>query len=582
MARPVRVRFAPSPTGPLHIGGVRTALYNYLFARKMGGTMILRIEDTDSQRFVPGAEEYILESLEWCGIRIDEGVGAGGPHAPYRQSERREIYLKYALQLVEAGWAYYAFDTAEELDALRREAEGRGEAFAYNYTVREKLATSLALPAEEVRARIDRGDQWVIRFRMPENEVVEMDDLIRGHVEVNTSTLDDKVLYKSADALPTYHLANIVDDHLMEVSHVIRGEEWLPSLPLHYLLYKAFGWTATQPAFAHLPLLLKPTGGGKLSKRDGDKMGFPVFPLFWKSPTTGETAHGYREDGYFPEAFINMLALLGWNPGTEQEIFSMQELIDNFSLERVSKSGARFQPDKAKWFNAQYMHHKSDAELAALYQPILRGHGIEVADEVAGRAAGIMKERATFITDLWDLTSFFFVAPAEYEEKQTRKYWKGQNPEILRELRSVLAAIDDFSLENTEYVVFESPITMLCDSPSNYMKEPECFAFMASVPTVWDETVALTGSVGEYIAIARRSGDTWYIGAMTDWTPRELELDLSFIGNGNYDIESFADGINADRAARDFRKTVSELPQDRRLKIRMAPGGGYAARIYAR
>ena len=289
MARPVRVRFAPSPTGPLHIGGVRTALYNYLFARKMGGTMILRIEDTDSQRFVPGAEEYILESLEWCGIRIDEGVGAGGPHAPYRQSERREIYLKYALQLVEAGWAYYAFDTAEELDALRREAEGRGEAFAYNYTVREKLATSLALPAEEVRARIDRGDQWVIRFRMPENEVVEMDDLIRGHVEVNTSTLDDKVLYKSADALPTYHLANIVDDHLMEVSHVIRGEEWLPSLPLHYLLYKAFGWTATQPAFAHLPLLLKPTGGGKLSKRDGDKMGFPVFPLFWTSPT-GETA----------------------------------------------------------------------------------------------------------------------------------------------------------------------------------------------------------------------------------------------------------------------------------------------------
>ena len=426
MARPVRVRFAPSPTGPLHIGGVRTALYNYLFARKMGGTMILRIEDTDSQRFVPGAEEYILESLEWCGIRIDEGVGAGGPHAPYRQSERREIYLKYALQLVEAGWAYYAFDTAEELDALRREAEGRGEAFAYNYTVREKLATSLALPAEEVRARIDRGDQWVIRFRMPENEVVEMDDLIRGHVEVNTSTLDDKVLYKSSDALPTYHLANIVDDHLMEVSHVIRGEEWLPSLPLHYLLYKAFGWTATQPAFAHLPLLLKPTGGGKLSKRDGDKMGFPVFPLFWKSPT---------------------------NPGTEQEIFSMQELIDNFSLERVSKSGARFQPDKAKWFNAQYMHHKSDAELAALYQPILRGHGIEVADEVAGRAAGIMKERATFITDLWDLTSFFFVAPAEYEEKQTRKYWKGQNPEILRELRSVLAAIDDFSLENTERIV---------------------------------------------------------------------------------------------------------------------------------
>ena len=417
MTRPVRVRFAPSPTGPLHIGGVRTALYNYLFARRHGGRMILRIEDTDSQRFVPGAEAYIIESLKWCGIGIDEGVEQGGPHAPYRQSERREIYLKYALQLVENGWAYYAFDTADE-----------------------------------VRARIERGDQWVIRFKMPAGEIVKMHDLIRGDVEVNTSTLDDKVLYKSADALPTYHLANIVDDHLMEISHVIRGEEWLPSLPLHCLLYRAFGWEDTQPEFAHLPLLLKPTGGGKLSKRDGDKMGFPVFPLFWQSPT-GETAHGYREDGYFPEAFINMLALLGWNPGTEQEIFSMQELIDNFSLERVSKSGARFQPDKARWFNAQYMHRKSDAELAALYRPILRAHGIEVSDERAGRAAGIMKERATFITDLWDLTSFFFIAPAEYEEKQLRKYWKGENPAHLREVREVLASIDDFSLENTERIV---------------------------------------------------------------------------------------------------------------------------------
>ena len=401
MERPVRVRFAPSPTGPLHIGGVRTALYNYLFARRHGGTMILRIEDTDSQRFVPGAEEYILESLRWCGIGIDEGVGVGGPHAPYRQSERREIYLRYALQLVEAGWAYYAFDTAEELDALRREAEARGEAFAYNHAVRGRLATSLALPAEEVKARIGRGDQWVIRFKMPVDEVVKMDDLIRGHVEVNTSTLDDKVLYKSADALPTYHLANIVDDHLMEISHVIRGEEWLPSLPLHYLLYRAFGWESSQPAFAHLPLLLKPTGGGKLSKRDGDK----------------------------------------------------QELIDNFSLERVSKSGARFQPDKAKWFNAQYMHRKTDAELAAVCQPILREHGIEVPDEAAGRAAGIMKERAQLITDLWDLISYFFVAPAEYEEKQARKYWKGQNPAILAELRGVLAGIDDFSKENTERIV---------------------------------------------------------------------------------------------------------------------------------
>lgn len=450
--RRVRVRFAPSPTGPLHMGGVRTALYNYLFARRAGGDFIIRIEDTDSHRYVPGAEEYIFDALQWCGIRADEGVREGGPHGPYRQSERKEIYLQYALRLVESGNAYYAFDTPETLDALRTEAEQRGDAFAYNYKVRGRLATSLAMTDEEVRARIERGDQWVIRFMMPENEEVHMHDLIRGEVTVNTSTLDDKVLYKSADRLPTYHLANIVDDHLMEISHVIRGEEWLPSLPLHYLLYRAFGWTDTQPEFAHLPLLLKPTGGGKLSKRDGDKMGFPVFPLFWKSPT-GETARGYREDGYFPEAFINMLALLGWNPGTEQEIFSMQELIDSFSLERVSKSGARFQPDKAKWFNAQYMHHKSDAELAALYQPILREHGIEVSDELAGRAAGIMKERATFITDLWDLTSFFFVAPTQYDEKQAKKYWKGDNPAMLRELREVLAGIDDFSLENTERIV---------------------------------------------------------------------------------------------------------------------------------
>ncbi len=453
MSQEVRVRFAPSPTGPLHMGGVRTALYNYLFARRHGGKMILRIEDTDSLRFVPGAEEYIIESLKWCGIEIDEGVGVGGPHAPYRQSERREIYLKYAKQLVEAGWAYYAFDTSEELDILRKEAEAKGETFAYNYSVREKLPTSLSLPKEEVEARIARGDIWVVRFKMPENEIVEMDDLIRGHVKVNTSTLDDKVLYKSADQLPTYHLANIVDDHLMEISHVIRGEEWLPSLPLHYLLYKAFGWESSQPQFAHLPLLLKPTGGGKLSKRDGDKMGFPVFPLFWKSPATGETAHGYREDGYFAEAFVNMLALLGWNPGTEQELFSMEELIAEFSLDRVSKSGARFQPDKAKWFNAQYMHRKSDEELAEMFQPILKEHGVEVSDELAGKAAGIMKERATFITDLWDLTSYFFVAPSEYEEKQTKKYWKGDNPARLKEVREVLASIDDFSKENTEAVV---------------------------------------------------------------------------------------------------------------------------------
>ena len=447
--REVRVRFAPSPTGPLHIGGVRTALYNYLFARRHGGKMILRIEDTDSQRFVPGAEEYIIESLKWCGIEIDEGVGVGGPHAPYRQSERREIYLKYAKQLVDAGWAYYAFDTPEELDKLRAEAEAAGKTFAYNYEVREKLPTSLSLTAEEVEARIARGDQWVVRFKMPENEVVKMDDLIRGHVEVNTSTLDDKVLYKSVDALPTYHLANIVDDHLMEVSHVIRGEEWLPSLPLHYLLYRAFGWSDTQPEFAHLPLLLKPTGSGKLSKRDGDKMGFPVFPLFWTSPT-GETSRGYREDGYLAEAFINMLSLLGWNPGTEQEIFSMSELIEAFSLERVSKAGARFQPDKAKWFNAQYMHNLTAEQLVPFMQPILKAHGIEVSDALAGKAAEIMKERMTLVTDMWELTSFFFVAPTEYEEKLTKKQWKGDNPAMLKELRTVLESIDDFSKENTE------------------------------------------------------------------------------------------------------------------------------------
>ncbi len=414
--------------------------------------MILRIEDTDSQRFVEGAEDYILESLKWSGIQIDEGVGVGGPHAPYRQSERRELYLKYALQLVESGWAYYAFDTAEELNALRLEAESKGEAFAYNYSVRERLATSLSLSEEQVKERIERGDQWVIRFKMPENEIVEMDDLIRGHVQVNTSTLDDKVLYKSADSLPTYHLANIVDDRLMEISHVIRGEEWLPSLPLHFLLYRAFGWSDIQPEFAHLPLLLKPTGGGKLSKRDGDKMGFPVFPLLWQAPT-GETARGYREDGYFPEAFTNMLALLGWNPGTEQELFTMEQLIESFSLDRVSKSGARFQPEKAMWFNAQYMHQKSDEQMAEIFQPILRSKGIEVSDAQAGKIAGLMKERASLTTELWDLTSFFFVAPTEFEEKQAKKFWKGDNPRILGELREVLAQTDDFSAANTEVVV---------------------------------------------------------------------------------------------------------------------------------
>jgi len=447
--RRVRVRFAPSPTGALHIGGVRTALYNYLFARQHGGDLVFRIEDTDSNRFVPGAEEYIIESFRWLGIKFDEGVSFGGNHGPYRQSERRDIYKTYVKQLLDAGKAYIAFDTPEELEAKRKETDN----FQYDARTRMQMRNSLTMSKEEVEALIAGGNQYVVRFLIEPGVAVHVDDLIRGDVRIMSDILDDKVLYKSADELPTYHLANIVDDHLMEITHVIRGEEWLPSAQLHVLLYRAFGWEDTMPRFAHLPLLLKPEGKGKLSKRDGDRLGFPVFPLFWQSPSTGETAHGYREDGYLPEAFVNMLALLGWNPGTEQELFSMQELIDAFSLDRVSKSGARFQPDKAKWFNAQYMHRKSDAELAALYQPILREHGIEVSDELAGRAAGIMKERATFITDLWDLTSFFFVAPAEYEEKQTRKYWKGDNPAILRELREVLAAIGDFSLENTERIV---------------------------------------------------------------------------------------------------------------------------------
>jgi glutamyl-tRNA synthetase len=430
------------------MGGVRTALYNYLFARQLGGKFIIRIEDTDSQRFVPGAEQYILESLAWCGIAIDEGIGAGdgvttasqGPHAPYRQSERRDIYIKYARELVDAGWAYYAFDTAESLDALRAEAEAVGGKFSYDHTVRDGLETSLKLQPEEVAVRIARGDQYVIRFKIPAGREVVMNDLIRGEVTIATDTLDDKVLWKSADGLPTYHLANIVDDHLMEISHVIRGEEWLPSLPLHYLLYQAFGWSDTQPQFAHLPLLLKPTGGGKLSKRDGDKMGFPVFPLRWISPE-GDISAGYREDGYFPEAFVNMLALLGWNPGTEQEIFSMQELVEGFSLDRVSKSGARFQPEKARWFNHEYMLRKSNAELTERFLPLLADKGIAWEHAKIERIMGLVKERATFVDDLWELSSYFFVAPAHYDEKAAAKFWKGENPGRLAALRDVLAGV---------------------------------------------------------------------------------------------------------------------------------------------
>ena len=438
MERRTRVRFAPSPTGPLHMGGVRTALYNYLYAKQKGGDFIIRIEDTDSNRFVPGAEEYIIEALTWCGIIPDEGVDSNGkvvetpstrhPHAPYRE------------QLIANGYAYYAFDSAEELGKARTEAEAAGQTFIYNQVSRMSLRNSLTLPPEEVERLLEETTDWTIRFKMPSDTVVKMDDLIRGHIEVNTDTLDDKVLWKRADELPTYHLANIVDDHLMEISEVIRGEEWLPSLPLHYMLYKAFGWEDTMPRFAHLSLLLKPIGNGKLSKRDGDKMGFPVFPLRWTNPE-GETSRGYREDGYFPEAFVNMLAMLGWNPGDDREMFTMEELIGAFSLDKVQKAGAKFNPEKAKWYNREYLRLKSDEELTDLLVPVLEGHGINVIDcpkcaltagaefNVAGgdlrnhiftrdyvqSVVSFTKERATFVNDFWTIASYLFVAPRDFE-----------------------------------------------------------------------------------------------------------------------------------------------------------------------
>jgi glutamyl-tRNA synthetase len=445
----IRVRFAPSPTGPLHIGGVRTALYNYLFAKHFDGIFILRIEDTDQARYVEGAEEYIIEALGWAGIKIDEGVREGGPHAPYRQSERKEIYHQYAEQLLSTGDAYYAFDAPEELEKLRQEYETRGETFNYGCTTRMGMCNSLTLSSEEVKKRIATGDHYVVRYRMPENEDIHFTDIIRGEIVVNTSTLDDKVLYKS-DGMPTYHLANIVDDHLMEISHVIRGEEWLPSLPLHVLLYRSFGWTA--PLFAHLPLLLKPTGKGKLSKRDGDKMGFPVFPLYWPY---GETATGYREEGYFPEAFVNMLALLGWNPGTEQELFSMEELIHVFSIDRVGKSGSRFDPEKAKWFNHQYMQRKTTEELAGLFAPILREKGFSPSHESLIKLVSMVRERATFVADLWREADFFFVAPDSYDEKELKKRWDDRSAEMIRSLRGLVASFQVFTPEEVEKDVRE-------------------------------------------------------------------------------------------------------------------------------
>ena len=452
MNQKVRVRFAPSPTGPLHIGGVRTALYNYLFARQHGGEMILRIEDTDSQRFVPGAEQYINESLAWLGIKIDEGVSEGGAYGPYKQSERRDIYREHVKMLLDNGKAYIAFDTPEELDAKRQEVAN----FQYDASTRLSMRNSLSLSKEEVDKLIADGEKYVVRFMIEPGRDVVVNDLIRGKVTINSSVLDDKVLYKSADDLPTYHLANIVDDHLMLVSHVIRGEEWLPSAPLHVLLYEAFGWADTMPAFVHLPLLLKPDGKGKLSKRDGDRLGFPVFPLEWHDPKSGEVSSGYRESGYLPEAVVNFLALLGWNPGDDTEIMSMDELIAKFSLDHCSKSGAKFDFEKGKWFNHKYIQEVADADLAEMFKPILVEKGVAVenySDEYITRAVSMVKDRVNFVRDLWDVTSFLFVAPTEYEEKAVKKRWKEDSPAVMTELVEVLRSLEDFSCAAAEPAV---------------------------------------------------------------------------------------------------------------------------------
>ncbi|WP_442787106.1 glutamate--tRNA ligase [Flavobacterium suncheonense] len=449
MSKPVRVRFAPSPTGPLHIGGVRTALFNYLFAKKNNGVFYVRIEDTDQNRFVPGAEAYIMEALEWLGIAPDETVGKNEKFGPYRQSERKALYKQYADQLITSGWAYYAFDSAEDLDQLRKNAEEAGKTFIYNHTVRDHLDNSLTNSPEKVAERIANGEEYVIRFKTPVNETLHLKDIIRGEIKFDTNLLDDKVLFKS-DGMPTYHLANIVDDHLMETSHVIRGEEWLPSLPLHELLYRAFGWEA--PEFAHLPLILKPVGNGKLSKRDGDKLGFPVFPLDWTDPVSGEKSSGYREKGFFPEAVVNFLALLGWNDGTDQELFSLDELVQKFDLNRVHKAGAKFDPEKNKWFNQHYLKLQSNASLAEKFLPILAEKGITADKTYVTKVVSLVKERATFVTDFYELSDFFFTAPTAYDEKAA-KNWKEETPHLMQELISVLENIGDFTSLNIETVV---------------------------------------------------------------------------------------------------------------------------------
>lgn len=442
----MRVRFAPSPTGPLHIGGLRTALFNYLFAKKHGGDFLLRIEDTDQNRYVDGAEAYIVEALNWCGIPFDEGPDKEGACGPYRQSERKDIYKSYALQLVESGNAYYAFDTQENLDFHRKDHEAKGKTFIYNWHNRTKLSNSLSLSQEQVKAKLNSGEDYVIRFKSPQDKELILKDIIRGEIRIDTNVLDDKILFKS-DGMPTYHLANIVDDHLMKISHVIRGEEWLPSLALHTLLYDAFDWKA--PQFAHLPLIMKPVGKGKLSKRDGEKGGFPVFPLTWNE------SEGYREAGFFPEAVVNFLALLGWNPGTEQEIFTLQELIKTFSLERVNKSGARFDPEKNSWYNQQWLQRKSDEELADLFLRELskRSETLEMSKSYVQKVVGLIKERASFVSEFWDLGSYFFEAPSEYNEKATKKQWKEDTPQIMGNVVSVLETINDFSSATVEETV---------------------------------------------------------------------------------------------------------------------------------
>jgi glutamyl-tRNA synthetase len=447
--RKVRVRFAPSPTGPLHIGGVRTALYNYLFARQHGGDLVFRIEDTDSHRFVPGAEDYIIESFKWLGIKFDEGVSFGGDYGPYRQSERRKIYKKYVQQLLDNGKAYLAFDTPEELEKKREEVKN----FQYDAHTRLSMRNSLSLPKEEVERLLAEGAQYTVRFKVEPGEEIHVNDMIRGDVCVKSDILDDKVLYKSADELPTYHLANIVDDHLMEITHVIRGEEWLPSAPLHVLLYKAFGWEDTMPRFAHLPLLLKPEGKGKLSKRDGDRLGFPVFPLEWHDPKTGEVSSGYRESGYFPEAVINFLALLGWNPGTDQEIFSLDELVKVFDITKCSKSGAKFDYQKGIWFNHEYILRKSDEEIVELFAPIVANNGVDETFDRIKQVVHLMKDRVNFVKELWPLCAFFFIAPTSYDEKTAKKRWKDYSAQQMTELIEVLKGIDDFSVEGQEPVV---------------------------------------------------------------------------------------------------------------------------------